>query len=110
SYWEFRRLCKLNNYPKSEEKYNRILAYFGSIGKNGYAKIGYGNRIDLGIYIYYKNPNNKTLTFKNINKIYFRPIWKNYAPNIYGNEGNMDFRLKLDGEIDCRSLLGELYG
>ncbi|MCW1474722.1 hypothetical protein OLV35_04300 [Campylobacter jejuni] len=28
SYWEFRRLCKLNNYPKSEEKYNRILAYF----------------------------------------------------------------------------------
>lgn len=35
---------------------------------------------------------------------------ENYAPNIYGNEGNMDFRLKLDGEIDCRSLLGELYG
>ncbi|HEB9328965.1 TPA: hypothetical protein RZK18_001792 [Campylobacter coli] len=115
SYWEFRGLCKLNNYPKSEEKYNTILAYFdksldGSIGKNGYAKIGYSNRIDLGVYIYYKNPNNKTLTFKNINKIYFRPIWKNYAPNIYGNEGNMDFRLKLDGEIDCRSLLGELGG
>ncbi len=67
SYWEFRGLCKLNNYPKSEEKYNTILAYFdksldGSIGKNGYAKIGYSNRIDLGVYIYYKNPNNKTLT------------------------------------------------
>ncbi|RDU66126.1 hypothetical protein CQA53_04850 [Helicobacter didelphidarum] len=114
SYWEFRELCKLNNYPKSEEKYNRILAYFdksldGSIGKNGYSKIGYSNRIDLGVYIDYNNSNNK-LMLNNIDKIYFRPIWKNYTPNIYGNEGNMDFRLKFDGEIDCRSFIGELDG
>ncbi|WP_306811255.1 hypothetical protein, partial [Campylobacter helveticus] len=28
SYWEFRRLCKLNELPNNEEKYNKILGYF----------------------------------------------------------------------------------
>lgn len=115
SYWEFRKLCELNNFPKSQEKYNRILGHFdkkldNSLGENGYAKIGYSNRIDLGVYIYYKNPSNKTLIFENIDKIYFRPIWKSYTPELYGNEGNMDFRIKFDGEIDCKKFVGESDG
>ncbi|MGX2973135.1 hypothetical protein [Helicobacter sp. T3_23-1059] len=29
SYWEFKKLCKLNELPNNEEKYNKILAYYG---------------------------------------------------------------------------------
>ncbi|MCI7711126.1 hypothetical protein [Helicobacter sp.] len=28
SYWEFRNMCKLNELPNNEEKYNKILGYF----------------------------------------------------------------------------------
>ncbi|WP_395148127.1 hypothetical protein [uncultured Helicobacter sp.] len=28
SYWEFRNMCKLNELPNTEEKYNKILRYF----------------------------------------------------------------------------------
>lgn len=28
SYWEFRKMCELNELPNSEEKYNKILSYF----------------------------------------------------------------------------------
>ena len=28
SYWEFRNMCKLNELPNNEEKYNKILSYF----------------------------------------------------------------------------------
>ncbi|EMZ37015.1 hypothetical protein C826_02252, partial [Helicobacter bilis WiWa] len=28
SFWQFRRICKLNELPNDEEKYNKILAYF----------------------------------------------------------------------------------
>ena len=28
SYWEFRNMCKLNELPNNEEKYNKILRYF----------------------------------------------------------------------------------
>ncbi|TLD90522.1 hypothetical protein LS80_011590, partial [Helicobacter trogontum] len=28
SYWEFRNMCKLNELPNTEEKYNKILGYF----------------------------------------------------------------------------------
>lgn len=115
SYWEFRELCQLNNYSKTQEKYNKILSYFdkkldGSIGKNGYSKMGYSSRIDLGVYIYYNNPNHKALVFENIDKMYFRPIWKTYAPNSYGNEGSMDFDITFDGEIDCKKFVGEFDG
>ncbi len=29
SYWEFKRLCKLNELPNNEEKYNKILNLYG---------------------------------------------------------------------------------
>ncbi|EAK3938764.1 hypothetical protein CJY66_09360, partial [Campylobacter coli] len=29
SYWQFRNMCKLNELPNNEEKYNKILSYFG---------------------------------------------------------------------------------
>ncbi|WP_394966133.1 hypothetical protein [uncultured Helicobacter sp.] len=28
SYWEFRNMCKINELPNTEEKYNKILSYF----------------------------------------------------------------------------------
>ena len=28
SYWQFKKMCKLNELPNNEEKYNKILAYF----------------------------------------------------------------------------------
>ncbi|EMZ42370.1 hypothetical protein C826_00006 [Helicobacter bilis WiWa] len=28
SFWQFRRICKLNELPNNEEKYNKILSYF----------------------------------------------------------------------------------
>ena len=28
SYWEFKKLCKLNELPNNEEKYNKMLAYY----------------------------------------------------------------------------------
>lgn len=28
SYWEFRNMCKINELPNNEEKYNKILKYF----------------------------------------------------------------------------------
>lgn len=114
SYWEFRKLCKLNNLPKSQEKYDRILGYFdkkldNNLGEYRY-EIEYSSRIDLRVYIRYKNPSNKTLIFENIDKMYFRPIWKSYEPNFYGNEGSGEFELNFDGEIDCRKFVGELDG
>ena len=28
SYWQFRNMCKINELPNNEEKYNKILGYF----------------------------------------------------------------------------------
>ncbi|MCI6313484.1 MAG: hypothetical protein MR591_06830 [Helicobacter sp.] len=28
SYWQFRNMCKINELPNTEEKYNKILGYF----------------------------------------------------------------------------------
>lgn len=114
SYWEFKKMCELNNLPKNQEKYDKILSYFdkkldNSIGKSGY-KMEYSNRIDLGILIHYRNSNSKILKFDNIEKMYFRPEWKTYVPYISGNEGNMDFRIHFDDTIDCRNFVGELDG
>ncbi len=30
SYWEFRNMCKINELPNDEEKYNKILKYFNT--------------------------------------------------------------------------------
>ena len=98
SYWEFRELCKINNYPKSQEKYNRILNYFDK-------KMEYSDRIYLGVYIDYKNPNNKALIFENIDRMLFRPVWKSYVPQLHGHEGNMDIKLKFDGEVECKKFI-----
>ena len=108
----------INKIKNNAELAQAAYGYFGlvdkkldnSLGENGYAKIGYSNRIDLGVYIHYKNPSNKTLNFENIDKMYFRPIWKSYAPELYGNEGSMNFELNFDGEIDCKKFVGELDG
>ncbi|TQR59054.1 hypothetical protein DMC01_07355 [Campylobacter troglodytis] len=37
SYWEFKRLCQLNELPNNEKKYNKIFAYYGlSLGTINY--------------------------------------------------------------------------
>ncbi len=28
SYWQFKNMCKLNELPNNEEKYNKILSYY----------------------------------------------------------------------------------
>ena len=52
SYWEFKKICKLNKLPNNEEKYNKVLGYFGEsldsldwdeLNKKAH-KMGAGNR------------------------------------------------------------------
>lgn len=110
SYWEFKRLCEINNLPKSIEKYNKILGYFdmaldGNIGPNWNKNKKYNSRISLWLYIYYKNKNDTRLEFDNIEKIYFRPEWKKYTPDIEGNEGS-GFSVIWDNTIDCKKFVG----
>ena len=43
SYWEFKKLCELNNLPNGYEKYNKMLAYFNmSIDDIDWGKINEG--------------------------------------------------------------------
>ncbi|MWV62135.1 hypothetical protein DCO58_05825 [Helicobacter saguini] len=111
NYWEFRRLCKINDLPNSEEKYNKILGYFGmKLGdkyvfpKNSSYKYG----IELFVYIDFKDKNNEILSMNNIANIDFKPSWIFYYPQIFGHEGNMDFRIDWKTNIHCNNLGKEI--
>ena len=79
----------------------------GSIGQNWYKHKEYHRRISLRLYIYYKNENNKRLEFDNIEKMYFRPEWKTYTPDIeYDGNTNLGIRTKWDNTIDCKEFVG----
>ncbi|WP_050720593.1 hypothetical protein [Helicobacter hepaticus] len=102
SYWEFKKMCELNELPNSEEKYNKILSYFDK-------KLGdrddfphtkqYSRRIRLSLDIY---PNGiSRLDFDKIQDVYINVKWQTYHIETLGNEGNMDFRFDFDNELYC---------
>ena len=119
SYWEFKKLCEINYMPDGEEKYNKILAYYGmsldgSIDNNITEALKGGEpfvvcksinkRLRHCVEISYKNKENKQLTFDNIKYIELEPYWDTRRINISGNEGNMDFRLEWKDIIFCGNI------
>ncbi|WP_233714126.1 hypothetical protein [Helicobacter rappini] len=109
SFYEFKKMCKLNELSDNEEKYNKILSYFGlsldsldyellnnkihklpkeSIyyKKNKYTYgaylelIPYSNRIKISIAFL---GNQNKLNKKNIKRIYFAVIWKHHREEYY---------------------------
>ena len=118
SYWEFKELCKINyDLPKSKEKYNKILAYYGmsldgSIDstteafKGGEPFLACGSinkRLHHCVEISYKNKENKQLSFDNIEYITLEPSWDTRRIIISGNEG-VGFELEWEGIIFCGNI------
>ena len=61
----------------------------------------------MAIYIYYKNKNDTRLEFDNIEKMYFRPEWKTYTPDIeYDSNTNLGIRTTWDNTLDCKKFVG----
>ena len=105
NYWEFRKLCKINDLPNGEEKYNKILGYFGLKLGDKYVFLKnttYKDSIVLRAYTDLKDNNNKIFSIDNITNIEFSPSWIVYYPQIFGNEGNMDFRISWKTSVECR--------
>ncbi len=110
NYWEFRELCRINDLPNSEEKYKKILGYFGLKLGDKYtflANSSYKLGIELAAYPELKD-NNRVLSMDNIVGIDFRPSWIFYYPQLSGNEGNMDFRIDWKARIQCNNIGKEI--
>ncbi|OOX95557.1 hypothetical protein BOQ03_08545 [Campylobacter coli] len=125
SYWQFRNMCKLNELPNNEEKYNKILGYFdkklGDIDDFRHVK-KYGS-IEMWLYIYYddtyKTPSNfqekiemdnialKTknmqMSLHKIVDMHISPYWNTRRYVLEGNEGNMNFEF-IEDELACGNL------
>ena len=56
SFWQFRNICKLNELPNTEEKYNKILGYFDvSLGTMDWEEVNKGKKWRVtNEYGYYK--------------------------------------------------------
>ncbi|WP_300926511.1 hypothetical protein [Helicobacter rodentium] len=119
SYWEFKKMCELSFLPYNEDSYNKILSYYGKKlgdiddfsveakykGENYFvASKNIGKRVEIDLYIAYKNKENKKFSFDNIEAIFLFPTWKTYRPIFYGNEGNMEITWDLENEISCGNL------
>ena len=114
SYWEFKKMCELNELPNNEEKYNKILKYFDTsldtldweelngkkqklIEENFDYKKGvfeyitqmklrqFSSRIDIRTHFF---SNESEINRYNANAMVFRVIWhtKRFYPA--GNEGS----------------------
>jgi len=111
NYWEFKKLCKINDLPNSEEKYNKILSYFGlKLGDKYTSEYNpsYKLGIELFIHIDFKDDNNKILSIYNITNLDFKPSWVFYYPMPFGNEGSMRFRIDWKTNIHCENLGKEI--
>ena len=114
SYWQFRNMCKLNELPNNEEKYNKILSYFDTdLERLDWDKLNEktwkiketNGRYKQGIFEYqtatgwkYKNSriemeidffsNESKINRYNTNTMLFTIVWhtKRYYPD--GNEGS----------------------
>lgn len=109
SFYEFKKMCKLNELSDNEEKYNKILSYFGlSLDSLDYELLNnkihklpkesiyykenkytygaylelipYSNRIKISIAFL---GNQNKLNKKNIKRIYFAVIWKHHREEYY---------------------------
>lgn len=114
TYWQFRNMCKLNELPNNEEKYNKILSYFDtSLDTLDWEKLNEKNiklteenfdykkgvfeymtqmelrqlnsRIDIRTHFF---SNESEINRYNANAIVFRVVWhtRRYYPA--GNEGS----------------------
>lgn len=76
SYYEFKKMCSLNELPNNEEKYNKILGYYGlSLDMLDWKKIGKEQPLTQSILeFYYINFRDKDFYIKNM------PLYSYYAP------------------------------
>ncbi|WP_052057531.1 hypothetical protein [Helicobacter sp. MIT 03-1614] len=92
SYWQFRNMCKINELPNDEEKYNKILSYYDtSLDTLDWEKIAnnlylndYGeyihkvkkryNRIGSSLFFIF---NSKIVSQKNIDNMWLYVEWDN---------------------------------
>ncbi|MGX2973136.1 hypothetical protein [Helicobacter sp. T3_23-1059] len=110
NYWVFKSMCKVVALPDSEEKYSKILAYYGL--KLGDEKIDFSDRInyrwDIEMYLYLDlvDNTNPSLTIGNIKSMDFRPDWIFYYPTFYGNEGSMKIDFDFKQNMQCEYFSG----
>ncbi|TNH32367.1 hypothetical protein [Campylobacter helveticus] len=76
SYWEFRKICKLNELPNNEEKYNKILAYFDT---------------DLDSLDWKELNHDTQIAYNSRVMIDYRAKTINYSPNIPKNKGRLGY-------------------
>ena len=125
SYWQFRNMCKLNELPNNEEKYNKILSYFDTdlesldweeLNERAWKKketdgwykkdifeyqtaTGWkhkNSRIEMEIDLF---SNASEVNRYNTNAMYFSVVWrtKRYYPD--GNEGSGFYWSEM--RLDC---------
>ena len=116
SYWQFRNMCKINELPNNEEKYNKILSYFnkklGDIDDFPHTK-HYSRGIgEITLYVFYHQylkeydetslegklamnkmaseaPKEKyILDSNNIKSMYLAVAWRTNRYYLDGNEGS----------------------
>lgn len=123
SYWEFKRLCEINNLPNGEEKYNKILNYIDkSLDDDGFVECSKPNecylckrqteRLHTCVNIYYndnlvKSESDKILTFDTIKDMYLNVSWQSYHIELTGNEGSGNLGVVFDKVLDCKYFLGQ---
>ncbi|RDU59577.1 hypothetical protein CQA53_11390 [Helicobacter didelphidarum] len=85
SYHEFKKICKLNELPNNEEKYNKILSYFGlSLDTLDYDKLDYDMKNPISIHpidkVFLTKPNEVKVAELSKNRYYIKAIFssKNY--------------------------------
>ncbi|WP_181882454.1 hypothetical protein [Helicobacter didelphidarum] len=76
SYYKFKKMCKLNELPNNEEKYNKILGYYGlSLDTLDWEKIGKKKPLTQStLEFYYINFRDKDFYAQNT------PLYSYYAP------------------------------
>ncbi|RDU60395.1 hypothetical protein CQA53_10905 [Helicobacter didelphidarum] len=134
SYHEFKKMCKLNELPNNEEKYNKILSYFGlsldtldweelngrvekledtngwyEKGKNEYKIDGFGwnkynNRIEILFIIF---SNESRINRYNISFMYLSGIWQTRRYHLE-QESMASYNLEwMEEELGCADIVKE---
>ena len=80
SYWQFRNMCKLNELPNNEEKYNKILGYFDlSLDTLDYDKLDYNMKHPVSIHpidkVFLTKPNEVMVAELSKNRYYIKAIF-----------------------------------
>ena len=80
SFWQFKKMCKLNELPNNEEKYNKILSYFDlSLDTLDYDKLDYNMKHPVSIHpidkVFLTKPNEVMVAELSKNRYYIKAIF-----------------------------------